>query len=152
MSGYISSFFCNLIALPYPIYRSFKAIETTEKEDDTQWLTFWVVFAVVTLFESMTDIFVWWVPFYFEVKLAFLLLLQAPGLNLAQGIYLGTIKPYLLSNEPAIDHVMSNTVHTVTSAVTAGVSRTLNTRASRPQQLMMPSDSSAAATDDKKSF
>ncbi|CAG8621516.1 19867_t:CDS:2 [Rhizophagus irregularis] len=32
----------NLIGWLYPAYTSFKAIESTEKSDDTQWLTYWL--------------------------------------------------------------------------------------------------------------
>ncbi|CAG8439382.1 13752_t:CDS:2 [Funneliformis caledonium] len=32
----------NLIGWVYPAYISFKAIETTDKADDTQWLTYWL--------------------------------------------------------------------------------------------------------------
>jgi receptor expression-enhancing protein 5/6 len=39
----------NLVGWVYPAYRSFKAIETTEKTDDTQWLTYWYVVHVTRL-------------------------------------------------------------------------------------------------------
>ena len=35
----------NFIGFAYPAYCSIKALETSTKEDDTQWLTYWVVLA-----------------------------------------------------------------------------------------------------------
>ena len=35
-------------------YRSFKAIESVETNDDTQWLTFWFVWSLVTMAKSVT--------------------------------------------------------------------------------------------------
>jgi len=63
----------NLTGFAYPAYASFKAIESESKEDDKQWLTYWVVFAGFNLVETATDIFMSWIPFYFFLKLAFLI-------------------------------------------------------------------------------
>lgn len=108
MTGYISSFVCNSISLPYPIFASFKAIESSDKNDDTQWLTFWVVWACIVLFESMTDIFIFWIPLYFELKLGFFLLLQAPILNLSEKLYQWYIKPYLIQKRLYLDQIFTN--------------------------------------------
>lgn len=45
---------CNLVGFAYPAYASFKAIESVQKEDDTQWLTYWVVYACFTVIESFS--------------------------------------------------------------------------------------------------
>ena len=44
-----------IIAVAYPMYASFKAVESTNKADDTQWLTYWVVYACFTILECFTD-------------------------------------------------------------------------------------------------
>jgi len=44
--GYAAGLLCNIIAFVYPAYASIKAVESSRKEDDTQWLTYWVVYAV----------------------------------------------------------------------------------------------------------
>lgn len=48
-----------------------KAIETKEKDDDTKWLTYWVVFAVFTIVEYFSDFIVGWFPVYWLVKVCY---------------------------------------------------------------------------------
>jgi TB2/DP1, HVA22 family len=45
-----------------------KAIESKEKDDDTKWLTYWVVYSFFSLVEFFTDIFLFWIPFYWFLK------------------------------------------------------------------------------------
>lgn len=45
-----------------------KAIESTNKEDDTKWLTYWVVYGIFSLAEFFSDIFLYWFPFYYAFK------------------------------------------------------------------------------------
>jgi len=114
MGGYLSSLICNIVSLPYPIYASFKAIESTEKDDDTKWLVYWVVYSILSVVESMTDLVVFWIPFYYELKLIFLLLLQIPQLGLAALLYQQYVRPFLIKNEEKID----NSVEQVKAKVT----------------------------------
>ena len=45
-----------------------KAIESVNKEDDTQWLTYWVVFSVFSIAEFFIDLLLSWIPLYFFLK------------------------------------------------------------------------------------
>ncbi|KAK3025377.1 hypothetical protein RJ639_044917 [Escallonia herrerae] len=40
-----------VITLVYPLYASIRAIETRSRADDQQWLTYWVLYSLLTLFE-----------------------------------------------------------------------------------------------------
>ena len=51
----------------YTVFR-IKAIETTDKDDDTKWLTYWVVYSVFSLVEFFADILLFWIPFYWLLK------------------------------------------------------------------------------------
>lgn len=49
---------------------SVKAIESANKEDYTQWLTYWVVYGVFVLAEIFTDVLLSWIPLYWFVKVS----------------------------------------------------------------------------------
>eukprot|EP00823_Brevimastigomonas_motovehiculus_P009661 TRINITY_DN937_c0_g1_i1.p1 TRINITY_DN937_c0_g1~~TRINITY_DN937_c0_g1_i1.p1 ORF type:complete len:212 (-),score=51.45 TRINITY_DN937_c0_g1_i1:269-856(-) len=62
----------NLVGFVYPLYASFKAVKSPQTDDDSQWLTYWVVYGFFTLIESFTDFFLNWLPLYYVWKMAFL--------------------------------------------------------------------------------
>lgn len=45
-----------------------KAIESPSKEDDTVWLTYWVVYSLFGLAEFFSDLLLSWFPFYYAGK------------------------------------------------------------------------------------
>ena len=71
-------FLSNFIGLVYPANKSLKAIKSLESDDDTKWLTYWVVYATFATVESFTDLLINWVPFYYTAKVLFLLYLSLP--------------------------------------------------------------------------
>jgi len=46
------------------------AIESASKEDDKEWLTYWVVFALLNVVEFFADSLVYYFPFYWLAKVS----------------------------------------------------------------------------------
>ena len=86
----------DLAAYIYPVYASIKAIETTGKDDDTLWLTYWIVFSFFKIVESSADYIISAIPFYFIGKVAFLIWAYHPSTQGALIIYNNAIKPHIV--------------------------------------------------------
>ncbi|OAA52043.1 protein yop-1 [Metarhizium rileyi] len=82
----------NFAGYVIPGYYSLQALFTTTKDDDTQWLTYWVVFSGFTVIESFFNI-VYWFPFYFVFKFVFLLWLSLPMFRGAEVIFRSFLAP-----------------------------------------------------------
>lgn len=101
--GVGAGFFCNVVGFVYPAYASFKAIESPDGADDTQWLTYWVVYAFFVILETFADLIMSWLPFYYALKFAFLLYCMHPRFNGAVVVYNDFIKPFLATHEKTVD-------------------------------------------------
>jgi receptor expression-enhancing protein 5/6 len=84
----------NIAGFAIPAYYSLDALFTSSKTDDTQWLTYWVVFALFTVIESLVSV-VYWFPFYYTFKFVFLLWLSLPTFKGAELIFRSFLVPTL---------------------------------------------------------
>jgi len=93
--GY-GKFVIDLIGFVYPVYGSIKAIESKDAAEDTQWLTYWLLFSVFKMLEQVADVLISNIPFYFVSKVLFLIWCYYPSTKGATVIYNAVIKPYVV--------------------------------------------------------
>ncbi|KAI4801123.1 hypothetical protein KUCAC02_000049 [Chaenocephalus aceratus] len=87
----------------YPAYYSYKAVKTKNVKEYVRWMMYWIVFALYTVVEAVTDLTLAWFPLYYELKIAFVIWLLSPYTRGASLIYRKCLHPLLSSREREID-------------------------------------------------
>jgi len=103
--GFLSQTISYLVGYVHPAWMSFKAIERKSADESRQWLTYWAVFSSITFLEMFGDIFLFWIPFYYILKVVFVLWLSLPQFRGAEFLYEQFIRRFLLEYGDKFDFV-----------------------------------------------
>ncbi|KAK9684313.1 hypothetical protein RND81_10G201500 [Saponaria officinalis] len=76
-----------IMMLLYPLYASVVAIESPSKEDDEQWLAYWILYSFLTLTEIVLQPLLEWMPIWYTLKLLLVSWLVLPQFRGAAFIY-----------------------------------------------------------------
>ncbi|KAM9709029.1 receptor expression-enhancing protein 1 isoform 1-T1 [Menidia menidia] len=87
----------------YPAYSSFKAVKSKDVKEYVKWMMYWIIFALFMAVEVFTDLFLCWIPFYYELKIAFVVWLLSPYTKGSGVLYKKFVHPTLSSKEKDID-------------------------------------------------
>jgi len=126
--GFCGSLICTLVGSAYPSYESFKALESGEHQVIQFWLTYWVAYAVAMLVESVWYYLLIWFPFYYPLKLGFLLWLYLPSTRGAEHVYNWVIRPVLVKNRDTIDNAIQKSSKEMKRSL-SGIPQTITTGA-----------------------
>lgn len=109
-----AAFLVNTVGFIIPGYYSLSALFTPTSEDDTQWLTYWVIFSLFTVLESLINPAAWLGLYYF-FKLGFVLWIGLPQFRGANFLFRSVLRPRLSpyfqtgpTTSPGLSKVHSN--------------------------------------------
>lgn len=87
----------------FPAYRSYKAIKNKNVREYVKWMMYWIIFALFITSETFADIFLSWLPLYYEIKVIFIIWLLSPATKGSSILYRKFVHPRLVKHEKAID-------------------------------------------------
>ncbi|KAK1426197.1 hypothetical protein QVD17_14866 [Tagetes erecta] len=94
-----------ILGYAYPAFECFKTIEKhgAANAELRFWCQYWVIVAVLTVFERIGDIFISWVPMYGEMKLALIIYLWYPKTKGTGFVYHAMLRPFVARHETDIE-------------------------------------------------
>lgn len=105
MIGYLDQYVTCLVGIVIPSICSIRALETKEIDDDKQWLTYWIVYGLFSFIDLFSGFILKYIPFYFIIKILFLLWLFLPTFMGASVIYNKIIIKLFNKYKPQIDEL-----------------------------------------------
>ncbi|CAN1357303.1 HVA22-like protein c [Linum perenne] len=84
------------------LYASIRAIETKSRSDDQQWLTYWVLYSMITLFELTFAKILECIPVWPYAKLILSCWLVLPHFNGAAHVYKHFIRPFYMNPQSVV--------------------------------------------------
>ncbi|TFK77262.1 hypothetical protein BDN72DRAFT_737471, partial [Pluteus cervinus] len=103
--GLLSHILSAWFAFFIPVYSTLKAIShrpATEQQLQ-RWIKYWTIIGAVVAVEYVTEWFISWLPFYWEVKTLFLLFLALPQTEGSTYIFDTYMHPLFIKNEAELD-------------------------------------------------
>lgn len=91
MFGIGSSYITCVLGVAYPVFMTFLSMESNK--DQTQWLTYWVIFGICSVIDQFAGFILQFIPFYYFLKLAFLVWLFHPKFSGATVVYDAFVRP-----------------------------------------------------------
>ena len=105
MLGIGQTYIVTLLGVAYPAFMSFLALESEGLDDDKMWLTYWVCFGCFNILDQFAGIILSIIPFYYFLKLGFLVYLYHPSTEGALTVYKNILRPRFQAYASQIDQM-----------------------------------------------
>jgi receptor expression-enhancing protein 5/6 len=90
------------ITVLYPALHSIRAIITPDNTDDKEWLTYWMIYGVITFGETFLGFFLSMIPYYDYARLCFFAWLLLPQFRGSAHMYDLFLKDILANHKETI--------------------------------------------------
>lgn len=87
MLGVGQTYITQLIAVLYPAFMSFLTLESDTETMNKQWLTYWVVYGAFSIVDQFAGFILSFIPFYYFLKVGFLVWCMHPATQGSTIIY-----------------------------------------------------------------
>ncbi|KAM1175571.1 hypothetical protein EV1_027735 [Malus domestica] len=88
-----------VVSIVYPLYASIRALETMSNiADDRQWLTYWILYSMITTFELTFSKVIEFIPIWSYAKLITYFWLVCPRFSGSTYIYQNYVRPFYLNH------------------------------------------------------
>ncbi|KAJ7786136.1 TB2/DP1, HVA22 family-domain-containing protein [Mycena metata] len=93
-----------------PVFGTYKALShrPVSEPELERWSQYWAVIGVLVAYEYLFEFLVSWFPFYFEIKIIFILFLALPQTQGSTFIYQMYLQPFFSKNEVELDAGIMN--------------------------------------------
>ncbi|KAI0990341.1 hypothetical protein GJ496_011039 [Pomphorhynchus laevis] len=102
----VSQLLCRLVSVllgaVLPGYTCYRALSNHDRDAYEYLLVHWFVYSTFVIFDEVLGIFLCWIPFYYEIKLVFLLWLLYPKSSAVKTVYDNFFVPFYQKNEQDI--------------------------------------------------
>ncbi|XP_043709090.1 putative HVA22-like protein g [Telopea speciosissima] len=94
-----------LFGYAVPAFECYKTVEKNRVEIDQLrfWCQYWIIVALMTVFERVGDVFVSWLPMYGEMKVVLFIYLWYPKTKGTSFVYEALFRPYVAKHETDIE-------------------------------------------------
>lgn len=114
------------ITVLYPAVHSIRAIESPEEDDDKVWLTYWMVFGVLTVAETFLGFIFYFIPYWGWIRLILFIWLLLPQTQGSATVYNAVVKPLLQANKQLIEDWVNKAKEAAEQAAAEAREKALN--------------------------
>ncbi|KAL6766489.1 hypothetical protein ACKKBG_A36225 [Auxenochlorella protothecoides x Auxenochlorella symbiontica] len=107
LGTFVARLLMSLVGYLYPAYSCYIALQELNAERMVLWCKFWCIMGCLSAAMPIVDIFLFWFPFYNEIKLVFVVFLWYPGLKGTDYVWGSYVEPYMATHREVFDQTVA---------------------------------------------